>query len=54
VKRVENGRMTEDMTDGLAGGGVLIGRMADLRGCVATRSHQPKLRSNGSLSVAEQ
>ena len=57
VKWDENGPMTEDMTEGLVRSVVLIGMMVGPLGCVATsskRSHQLKLRPNGSLSVAEQ
>ena len=57
AKQDENGPMNDDMTDGLARGVGLVGMMIDQLGCAATsatRSHQPKLRPNGSLSVAEQ
>jgi hypothetical protein len=48
--------MNDDVTDGLARGVGLVGIMVGQPGCAATsltRSHQPKLRPNGSLSVAQ-
>lgn len=57
VKQDENRPMNDDMTDRLARDVVLVSMMVGQPGCVvtsSTRSHQPKLRPNSSLSVAEQ
>lgn len=56
AKQDENSLENNNITDGLARGVGLAGMMVGQLSCKATnptRSHQPKFRPNGGLSIAE-